>query len=61
MAIAWGRLRRRAGSQVLRLAIHPSDVEVPYVLRSLRRALVTLLSQRSPISYQELLFGSAEE
>jgi uncharacterized protein len=53
IAAARQRLERRR--PLLRLAIHPPDVGVPAVERSLRRALRFLLENRRALSYQEAL------
>jgi predicted deacetylase len=41
--------------RLLRLAIHPGDIETPMVARSLRSALDALLAQRQAISYREAM------
>ena len=43
---------------LLRLAIHPPDIESPPVARSLRAALDALLAQRQAISYREAIADS---
>jgi len=40
---------------VLRLAIHPHDLDVPMLERELDRALTTLLRERTPILYRDLV------
>jgi uncharacterized protein len=51
------RLRRPhdALHAVVRLAIHPPDIEEPRVAASLRAALEHLLTRRTPVSYREVL------
>ncbi len=51
------RVPLERGRRLLRLAIHPPDVEHPWVSRSLRRALEGLLATRTPVTYGEA-FGS---
>jgi hypothetical protein len=47
-----GIVRRRG---VVRVAIHPPDVDVPVVARSLERTLAALLQERELTSYREVL------
>lgn len=53
--IAATRLRVQARTPVLRVAIHPPDVEAPRVRDSLRRVLDALLAQRAAVSYRAVL------
>jgi len=53
--IAAGRLRIQARSPLLRLAIHPPDIEARRVRDSLRRVLDGLLAYRAAASYRAVL------
>ncbi len=55
VAIAAVRLPLERPRKLLRLAIHPGDVEHPWVARSLRHTLERLLAQRTPVSYAAAL------
>ena len=55
--VAIARLRRPADRwrPVIRLAIHPPDIEHPLVARSLERVLAELLAERSAVSYADVV------
>jgi predicted deacetylase len=60
VAIAAVRLPLERPRKLLRLAIHPGDVEHPWVARSLRQSLDRLLAQRTPLSYAAALASRSE-
>jgi len=55
VAIAALRLPLERPRTLLRLAIHPGDLEHPWVARSLRSSLERLLAVRTPVSYAAAL------
>ena len=58
MVIAAVRRQVERPRRLIRLAIHPSDITVPYVARSVGVTLEALLRTREAVSYQEVLGGS---
>lgn len=54
-AIAAARVPMERRRDVLRLAIHPPDVDHPVVARSLVRTLRALLRDRQPVGYRDIL------
>lgn len=55
MGVAALRLRMERSRSVVRVAIHPPDIDVPSVARSLRATLERLLATREVVSYREAL------
>jgi predicted deacetylase len=55
VAIAAIRLPLEQGRSLLRLAIHPPDLEVSYVADSVRRALEYLLARRTTTTYTRVI------
>jgi predicted deacetylase len=55
VTIAAIRLPLEQGRSLLRLAIHPPDLEVPMVADSLRRALEYLLARRTTTTYRAVI------
>jgi len=53
--IAAARLRVQARSPLLRVAIHPPDVDAPPIRDSVRRVLDALLARRAAVSYRAVL------
>lgn len=55
--VAIARLRRPLDRwrPVVRLAIHPPDIEHPHVARSLERTLAELLAERTAVSYADVV------
>jgi predicted deacetylase len=53
--LAAARLRVQATAPLMRVAIHPPDMDSPRIRESLRRTLETLLATRSAVSYRDVL------
>lgn len=53
--IAEARKGIERGRELVRVAIHPPDVEAPVVARSVERTLRRLLGERSVVGYREVL------
>ncbi len=56
--IAEARKWIERGRELVRVAIHPPDVEVPVVARSVERTLKGLLEERTAVGYREVLGSS---
>ncbi len=55
VAIAAVRLPLDSRRRLLRLVIHPTDLDVPAVERSVWKTLHALLQDREPLAYREAL------
>ncbi len=55
VGVAALRLRMERSRSVVRVAIHPPDIDVPSVARSLRATLERLLATREVVSYRDAL------
>jgi len=61
ISIAWTRfwMRVHADAPVLRLAVHPCDLEYPSILDAVLKLLHQAVAGRQPITYRELVPASA--